>query len=243
MSFDKLCELVEASFKNAIKKVKEPIETANEPTLIAAYAALTNTDVEETIYILRKATTVKTIQNAVGSLHQKILGNVEGWIDSGTRGGGFDIRSIGPVAGAQNRIVLMEVKMRWNTIKGTDEKYMHDKLFDAVKSNWGGEHDTVGYIAQIVPKNKESYDRPWKVSKREADERVRAVDGKTAYHLVTGRPNALDEVMSVFPHAFREVLTKKKLEHLDFSNEMDVRRLNDAMKFALPASSAYTSKP
>src|SRR5699024_1982453 len=241
MTFDKLCGLVEDSFKNAVKKVKEPPEDRNDPTLVAAYAALTNTGVEETIYILRKATAVKTFQNAVGSLHQKILGNVEGWKDSGTRGGGFDIRSVGPVARAQNRIVLMEIKMRWNTIKGSDEKIMHDKLLAAVKSNWGGEYDTVGYLAQIVPKNNESYDRPWKVSRREADEIVRAIDGKTAYHLVTGHPDALEQVLSILPHAFNRVLTKKKIDHLDFSNDIDVRILNESMKLALPTSSAYVS--
>lgn len=46
----------------------------------------------------------------------------------------------------------MEVKMRWNTIKASDEKKVHDDLSDAVEHNWGGEHPTVGYIAQIVPK-------------------------------------------------------------------------------------------
>ena len=79
---------------------------------MAVYSVFTDTDIEDTLHVLKYVNTVKSIQNAVGNFHQKVLGNVEGWLDSGATGGVFDIQSKGPVAAAGNRIVFMEVKMR-----------------------------------------------------------------------------------------------------------------------------------
>src|SRR5699024_6549529 len=239
MPFEKLCDLVESAFKNVIKKILDPEEGPNDPTLVAAYSVFNHTNIDETLEVLHRVSIVKSIQNAVGSLHQKVLGNVDGWQDSGQRGGGYDIRSKGPIAAANNRVVLMEVKMRWNTIKASGEKKVHDDLSDAVKHNWGGEHPTVGYIAQIVPKNRDAHDKPWKVSKREADENDRVVDGKTAYHLVTGHSDALESLLAVLPHAFNKVLIKRLPNYTSRSNIIDMRRLQDCIKIALPTSSAY----
>ena len=131
-------------------KILAPEECPNGPTVVAAYSVFTQTNIDETLEVLHRVSIVKSIQNAVGSLHQKVLGNVDGWQDSGQCGGGYDIRSKDPIAAVNNRVGLMEVKMRWNTIKAADEKKVHDDLPNAIKHNWGGEYPPGGYIAQIV---------------------------------------------------------------------------------------------
>lgn len=206
---------------------------------MAVYSVFTDTDIEDTLHVLKYVNTVKSIQNAVGNFHQQVLGNVEGWLDSGATGGVFDIQSKGPVAAAGNRIVFMEVKMRWNTITGSVEKNKHDEFLYAVKSNWGNQYPTVGYLAQIVPKKQTTYDQPWKVSGREANEILRVIDGTTAYHLVTGRSNALEELMEVLPSALNEVISRKRTDQVGQSNNFDVRRLKECVKLAYSASSAF----
>ena len=92
---------------------------------------------EESLKALEAQSAVKSLQNAVGNFHQKVLGNVSGWQDMGTSGGIYDISSKDKVAAAGNRKVLAEIKMRYNTIKASDEWQLHQKLADAVAQNGG----------------------------------------------------------------------------------------------------------
>lgn len=77
MPFEKLCDLVESAFKNVIKKILDPEEDPNDPTLVVAYSVFTHTNIDETLEVLHRVSIVKSIQNAVGFLHQKVLGNVD----------------------------------------------------------------------------------------------------------------------------------------------------------------------
>lgn len=237
LRFATLCEIVNATFKTSIKKVQQPTADVYDPTLLVTYSSLTNTPVEDTVKQLQQTSSIKTMQNAIGAFHQRVLGSVDGWTDSGPQGGGFDIMSEGKVPAAGNRKVLMEVKMRWNTIKASDEHYTHQRLAEAVK-HFGGHSEAVAYLAQIIPAKNRAYDEPWVVTGRTALEHVRSADGKTTYHLVTGQPTALEDLLKVLPHAFNHVLGKQNLPHLDFSNSVDVAILNERLTLALPTSSA-----
>lgn len=237
LSFETLCQIVDSSFRSSIKKVQKPSEAVHDPTLVVAYSSLTNTPVKDTVEQLQQTASVKTMQNAIGTFHQRVLGAVNGWTDSGPQGGGFDIMSEGKVAAAGNRKVLMEVKMRWNTIKASDEHHTHQRLAEAVK-HFGGPKEAVAYLCQIIPAKNRSYDEEWVVSGRTSQEQVRAADGKTTYHLVTGFPNAMEDLLRVLPFAFNHVLDKQQLPHLDFSDRVDIAMLDERLKLSLPDSSA-----
>lgn len=237
LPFDTLCDLVDTTFRSSVKKVANPSENAFDPTLVVTYSSLTNTPVKDTVKQLKQTSSIKTMQNAIGSFHQKVLGSVEGWTDSGPQGGGFDIRSKEKVEAADNRVVLMEVKMRWNTIKGSDQHYTHQKLGEAVK-HFGGPKEAVAYLAQIISAKARAYDEEWKVSGRTPVEHVRVADGKTIYHMVTGDPEALPNLLRVLPFAFNHVLGKKNINHLDFSDKVDIALLDERLNLSLPQHSA-----
>lgn len=237
ISFETLCNIVEATFKGSIEKVQNPNAGIIDPTLVVAYSSLTATPVEYTLKQMQQIASVKTMQNAIGAFHQKVLGSVDGWSDSGPQGGGFDISSDDKVAAAGNRRVLMEIKMRWNTIKGSDQQNYHRNLAEMVK-HFGGPKKAVAYLAQIIPKGNRSYDEPWTVSGRTSVEHVRVADGKTTYHLVTGYPTAIEDLLRVLPFAFTHVLGDKSIPHLDFSNKIDLVMLDKRLKLSLPKSSA-----
>jgi len=241
LPFSTLCEIVDSTFQSSIKKVQRPTADVYDPTLLVTYSSLTNTPVENTVKQLQQTSSIKTMQNAIGAFHQRVLGSVKGWTDSGPQGGGFDIMSEGKVPAAGNRKVLMEVKMRWNTIKASDEHYTHQRLAEAVK-HFGGHGEAVAYLAQIIPAKNRAYNEPWVVTGRTALEHVRAADGKTTYHLVTGFPTALEDPLKVLPQAFNHVLGKQNLPHLDFSDSVDVAILEERLTLSLPASSALASE-
>lgn len=241
LPFSTLCEIVDSTFQSSIKKIQQPTADVYDPTLLVTYSSLTNTPVEDTVKQLQQTSSIKTMQNAIGAFHQRVLGSVKGWTDSGPQGGGFDIMSEEKVPAAGNRKVLMEVKMRWNTIKASDEHYTHQRLAEAVK-HFGGHGEAVAYLAQIIPAKNRAYNEPWVVTGRTALEHVRAADGKTTYHLVTGFPTALEDLLKVLPQAFNYVLGKQNLPHLDFSDSVDVAILDERLTLSLPASSALASE-
>ncbi len=175
-----------------------------DPTSIIARAELSGMAYKEILDMDVKMRTLKSLQNAIGLFHQDILGSCAGWQNTGTSGGVFDISSEQPVALAGGRRVFAEVKMRYNTIKASDEKNVHDDLASAVKMNQGPKH-AVGYLIQIVPKGCQAYDQPWKVSGRPALDYVRHIDGVSAYHLVTGYEDAFAQLLHALPSVFREV--------------------------------------
>ena len=49
----------------------------------------------------------KTLQNAIGTFHQNVIGSIDGWEDLGT-GNVVDLR-------CQSKKILAEVKNKWNT--------------------------------------------------------------------------------------------------------------------------------
>lgn len=205
ITFSKLVEIAKKSFRSSFMKVHEDDFNAlsTEPTLVLVRATLAGGIVKNQADADRIVAVTKTIQNAVGNFHQEVLGSVDGWETLGKAGGVLDIKSTEPVSLAGHRTVIAEVKMRYNTIKASDEKSMHDKIKDAVNL-YGGSKQAVGYIFQIVPQNKAGYDRPWVVSGREQVDYVRAADGVTAYHLVTGIDAAYFQLMDVLPEVIRE---------------------------------------
>lgn len=208
ISFDLLCELARQSFKGALEKIENPHETISEPTLLLMHSTASGLTSEESLKALQAQAAIKSLQNAVGTFHQKVLGNVEGWQDMGSNGGIYDIESLKQIPAAGNRKVLAEIKMRYNTIKASDEYQLHQKLADAVAQN-GGKKQAVAYLIQMVPKNTQPYDRPWSPSRVKTVDHVRVVDGKTGYHLVTGDPNALDDLFKVLPDVFDLVASEK----------------------------------
>lgn len=77
---------------------------------------------EEIGTIEKSVALTKTFQNAIGDFHQEVLGSAKGWRSTGTSGGVLDIMSDNPIKQAGNKKILAEVKMRYNTIKASDEK-------------------------------------------------------------------------------------------------------------------------
>lgn len=144
----------------------------------------------------------KRISNAVGVLHQNVLGLAENWTSLGTAGGVLDLRTVeGYVHPRFGKPVVAEVKNRFNTIKASEEPEMWRKIKDAANLS-----QAQGYLFQITPRHKERVDQMWKVSGLTENPLVRVCDGVTAYELVFGVPDALEQLYFALPHILSDIL-------------------------------------
>lgn len=143
----------------------------------------------------------KTMQNAVGEFHQAILGNVEGWKDLRV-GGVVDLKS-------DDHKIIAEVKNKYNTTKGNHKKVIYDDLKTLIGGAYKG---YAGYYVEIIPKTKRPYNKPFTPSdndtktRRPIDERIRVIDGRSFYALVTGKTDALAQLYLVLPEVIADLL-------------------------------------
>lgn len=246
ISFAKLVSIAERYLKTTLKRLVEEQNSRPEPTSVLVRAVLLDKTFEEVRELDNNAALLGTLRTNIGNFHEAILGSVAGWEHSGKKGGVIDLYSNDRVPLAADRYVVAEVKMRYNTIKGSDERATHDRLRDAYRSRGGGS-ECVSYIFQIVPPRDEPTDEPWVVSGRNPDPNVRRADGATAYHLVTGDPNAFYDLFKILPdvfvEAFERIRTKqrKKNPSYDFvniKNNVSAEFIQRALEGTIPSSSA-----
>lgn len=242
IKFDTLTEIAAKRFRKAFNAAETVSnrQLAVEPTLPIARAFLTASQLEEYRSIDESVAVTKTIQNAIGLFHQDVLSSVTGWQTMGTSGGVIDFHSTGPVKLAGNRKVFVEIKMRYNTIKASDQAKLHSELQTVVKSH-GAPRKTVAYLIQVVPEKPEPYNKEWKVSGRTPLEYVRVVDGVTGYHLVTGVPDALHQLLRVFPFVMEAVMQELKgfyTPNLARHIVGDGTLIEELIRNSLPAKSA-----
>ncbi|OGH64973.1 MAG: hypothetical protein A2821_00670 [Candidatus Magasanikbacteria bacterium RIFCSPHIGHO2_01_FULL_41_23] len=82
----------------------------------------------------------KTIQNALGSFHQEILGHFTGWESLG----------VGNVVDLVNKDakIIAEVKNKHNTTKGNHKVAIYDDLKKLLSTKYKG---YVGYYVEVIP--------------------------------------------------------------------------------------------
>lgn len=195
---DSLYEVTEHAFSKVVRLAESTLlRTPPDPFTIVVQAVIFNQDADSMMAFEKLRAINKSISNAVVNWHQAVLGLAEGWENLGGNGGGVDLMA---TCSTSEKPMAIEVKNRYNTIKASDEKNMWDKLDTIAKAN-----GAPSYIVQIVPKTRERYDRPWKVSGRKERASVRCCDGATAYANAFGVENALEELYKAFPRILEDV--------------------------------------
>ena len=119
------------------------------------------------------------LKSIPGKFHERLLARAKGWGPG--EGTSFDVASVG-----RSPRVVAEIKNKHNTVSKSALKGLLRKLADLHGAMPRG---TVVYYVPIVPKTPERYDRQVGVNG------VRECDGATFYHLVSGRPDAIHEVL------------------------------------------------
>lgn len=138
----------------------------------------------------------KTVNNKIGEFHQKLLGCVDGWDDLQT----------GDVADLSNtkRTIFIELKNRWNTVKGSDMIHMWNKLYDIVTKKYPG---STAYWGFMNEKYSTSGEAIWE-HQGHYNPDVKKIWGKNVYSLVTGEEDSLEKTWIALPNVLDAVLKK-----------------------------------
>lgn len=163
----------------------------------------------------------KTLQNQIGELHQEILGTFDGVQSLG-------VGQIVDLSSDQKKFIA-EVKNKHNTTKGNHKCAIYDDLQACLnmKSN-----DTIAYYVEILPQNGKIYNEPFVPSdnvtktRRIENERIRKIDGKSFYALVSGSPNTLEELYKLLPELVCEILQDDYDIKRNFEKYIDLNEFN-----------------
>lgn len=159
----------------------------------------------------------KTMQNALGNFHQRIIGSIDGWENLAV-GSVIDVRNM-------KKRVIAEIKNKYNTTKGSDKKAIYDNLDSQLRQMY---HGFTGYYVEIIPQGSEPYDEPFTPSdntthkQRPRNEHIRIIDGKSFYAMASGKGDAINELYRSLPIAIGKIL---QLDHERLVDEELFRRL------------------
>lgn len=169
----------------------------------------------------------KTKQNAIGTLHEDVLGSIDG-VENLPTGQIIDIVS-------HKHKIIAEIKNKHNTTKGNHKVAIYNDLAKALEDYKG----YTGYYVEILPAGRNSYNVPFTPSDNKVNKKVqlrkdiRRIDGRSFYALLTGVDNAIDELYKELPSLVAEIV-----EEID-GTKLDFKKVEDSKKFILNFKKAY----
>jgi Eco47II restriction endonuclease len=164
----------------------------------------------------------KSLSNHLGEFHQCIIGALPGWKDL-AKGNIVD-------AVNQEKRIVVEIKNKYNTIKGSDKKEVYNSLDDLVSRKASIYHGYTAYLVEIIPKKPTRYDYPFtpsdhaKGKSKESSEHIRTCDGASFYHLATGVSGALEELYQALPAVLQKVDSSIQLREIELNYTRDLFR-------------------
>ncbi|GEK11338.1 Eco47II family restriction endonuclease [Pseudoalteromonas peptidolytica] len=152
----------------------------------------------------------KTKQNAIGSLHEDIMGSIDG-VTSLPVGNLVDII-------CEDKKIVAEVKNKHNTTKGNHKVQIYRDLAKKIDALADG---YTGYYVEVLPKGAKSYDIAFTPSDNQTKtklpkrEDIRLIDGKSFYAKLTGNNGALSELYESLPSIISEIIKEEYGINLD----------------------------
>ncbi|EKO3781535.1 Eco47II family restriction endonuclease [Vibrio metschnikovii] len=169
----------------------------------------------------------KTKQNAIGSLHEEIMGSIPG-VENLPVGQLIDIVCDG-------KKIVAEIKNKHNTTKGNHKVAIYDDLAQAIAQRPG----YTGYYVEVLPKGQKVYNKSFTPSdnktqqNRAANIAIRQIDGRSFYSLLTGCDDAIDELYKELPGIVAEILNE------EFNAGLDEKSVTDSVAFNFNFRKAY----
>jgi hypothetical protein len=160
----------------------------------------------------------KTLQNAIGTFHQVLLGSMPGCVDTGQNRGGIDILN-------PQHSWIAEVKNKHNTVKGSDRKLVYDNLahYIGVYENKYSKPFTAFYV-EVIPKGGRSYNEPFQPTDnlkggqhRPKNDKIRIISGPSFYDFASGHKESLLKILLALPSVMHDKMNikfKEKEENL-----------------------------
>lgn len=142
----------------------------------------------------------KSLQNAIGTFHQEVIGNLYG---------GWEVLPEGLDVLNKERQIVAEIKNKHNTMNSGSATAVYDKMKEWVESP-DKAFGFTAYLVQIISSGGREYDMLWSPSlkKRPLHKSIRVIDGRQFYALATGDRDALKKLFDALPTVIDEVLSE-----------------------------------
>ena len=177
-------------------------ETELEKNVLDPFAALfsvayNHISLEDWNRLEKERQAQKSIQNAIGEFHQKLLGSFYGWKDAG-RGGSVDLVN-------EDKKIIAEVKNKYNTMNSSAATETYSKLANHLKYDRKG---YTAYLVQIIPQHAKDYDVSWSPNQTTLTLRqdIRRIDGESFYDLASGEKDTLYRIYESLPGIISSLL-------------------------------------
>ena len=148
----------------------------------------------------------KSVNNAIGTFHEEILGGVKGYKNG--KLDGYDIK-------ADDNSLYAEIKNKHNTMNSSSAESAFQKL-----ARFADDNKTAKcYLVEVLAKK--SFEKKWEGiinGKEYSHSRVYRISGDLFYALLTGIPNALYNLYEVLPTAIDDFLNQKKQDIVEEEN-------------------------
>lgn len=161
---------------------------------------------EQWLHFERQRQAQKTLQNALGNFHQKLLSQVKDW----------EIPALGYVDLISDKAkIVAEIKNKHNTVKKSDLKNVYDELQSAVMHKTSKYQGYTAYYVTVIPASEKRFDKEFTPSDnetktvRQASKQIREIDGYSFYALATGQHDALKQLYLVLPQVIQELLVEQ----------------------------------
>lgn len=144
----------------------------------------------------------KTLQNKIGEFQQRALSTIEGVEDLG-------VGSVVDIICKEKKLVA-EIKNKWNTTKGNHKAQIYDDLLMQINAREG----YTGYYVEILSNKGRRYNKPFTPSDnrtkqtRPLNERIRVIDGRSFYEILTGEKDALKQMYLLLPELTSEIMSE-----------------------------------
>lgn len=127
----------------------------------------------------------KTLQNAIGTFHEEIIGEIKG----------FKNLKVGEIIDiiSEDKKIIAEIKNKWNTTKGNHKVAIYDDIASVLTDREG----FTGYYVEVVPNKTTPYNKAFTPSDnkthlpRPENPKIKVIDGKSFYAMITGDENAI----------------------------------------------------
>ncbi len=144
----------------------------------------------------------KSVNNAIGSFHEEILGGVEGFQNG--KLSGYDIK-------ADDNTLFADIKNKHNTMNSSSAESLFQKLSRYADDYKGAKC----YWVQIL--STKSFNEKWFSiinGKEYGHSRVHKISGDRFYALLTGDENSFYDLYKVLPKAVDDFLSSTPPEHI-----------------------------
>ena len=201
---DSTIEQIVAETLNIAQAARAKAQSKFERNVIDPFAALFemsgfNLSPEDWLIQEQNRQAQKTLVNEFGDFHQRVLGGLDGWHNTGRAGGLVDLINA-------DKKIIAEVKNKHNTLKASDQKNLYESLEKLVMPKGQKYKGFTAYYVQIIPKNALRFNKPFTPSdnqigeKKVSNELIRTIDGWSFYELATGVDAALEQLFDGLPN-------------------------------------------